>query len=111
MGGLSLLQKFRFPETETVVCRDSVRVSLLRTQTQYLTLTRPFDREIAELGHAHTVRQTPIDGCLDEVGCEEGKRDRHVDLPRGAVLTFGNTCCVRRGICDEFVEPAAASCN
>jgi hypothetical protein len=58
MGGLSLLPKIPFPGTETVVCGDLVRVSLLRTQTEHLRPTRPFDREIAESGHAH-VRVNP----------------------------------------------------
>jgi hypothetical protein len=94
----------RFPETETVVGRDAVRTSLLCNQTQHLTLTRPFDGEVAEPGHAHSVGEPPIDRRLDEVRCEERERDRHVDLPRGAVLTFGDAFGIRSGIGDELVD-------
>src|SRR5262249_16178191 len=69
----------RFPETETLLGRDAVRMSLLCDQTQHLTLTRPFDGEVAESGHAHSVGEPPIDGRLDEVRCEERERDCQVD--------------------------------
>ena len=61
----------RFPETETVVSRDAVRMSLLRNQTEHLTLARPFDREVAKSGHAHSMGKAPIDGRLDEIRREE----------------------------------------
>ena len=66
-------------------------MSLLRNQTEHLTLARPFDREVAKSGHAHSVGKAPIDGRLDEIGREERERDRHVDLPHGALLTSGVT--------------------
>ena len=86
-------------------------MSLLCNQTEHLTLARPFDGEVAKSGHAHSVGEPPIDGRLDEGRCEERERDRHVDLPRGAVLTFGDAFCIRSGIGDEFVEPTAPPCN
>ena len=101
----------RFPDAETVVSRDAARMSLLCNQTQHLTLTRPFDGEVAESGHAHSVRESPIDRCLDEVGRKERERDCHVDLPRRAALTFGDAFGIRSGIGNEFVEPAAPPRN
>src|SRR4030088_1613764 len=80
-------------------------MSLLCNQTQHLTLTPPFDGKVAGTGHAHSMGEPPIDRRLDEVRCEERDRDRHVDLPRGAVLTFGDAFCIRSWIGDEFVEP------
>ena len=111
LGELSLASESRFPETETVVSRDAVRMSLLCNQTQHLTLTRPFDGEVAESGHAHSVRKPPIDRRRDEVRCEERERDRHVDLPRGAVLTFGDAFRIRGGIGHEFIKPTSPACN
>jgi hypothetical protein len=70
-GELSLASESRFPETETVVSRDAVRMSLLRNQTEHLTLARPFDGEVAKSGHAHSVGEAPIDGRLDEIRREE----------------------------------------
>ena len=43
-------------------------MSLLRNQTEHLTLARPFDREVAKSGHAHSVGKAPIDGRLDGSG-------------------------------------------
>ena len=111
MGGLSLLPKIPFPGNgDRYVQRPGSNIATAGSNPAS-DADATIHREVAESGHAHSVRQTPIDSRLDEVRCEEGKRDRHVNLPRGAVLTLGNAHRVRRGISDEFVEPAAASCN
>ena len=105
-------QESRFPETETVFSRDSFECRGYRAgKTQHLALTGPFRGQVAESGHAHSVGETPIDGRLDEVGREERERDRHVDLPHAAALTFGDAFGIRSGIGHEFVEPAAPPCN
>jgi hypothetical protein len=83
-------------------------MSLLCNQTQHLTLTRPFNGKVAEPGHAHSVGEPPIDRRLDEVRCEERERDRHVDLPRGAALTFGDAFCIRSWFGDEFVDTCSS---
>ena len=57
----------RFPETETVVGRDPVRMSLLCNQTQHLTLTRPFDGEVAESGHALAPEPLEVAGRRAEI--------------------------------------------
>jgi hypothetical protein len=68
---LSLASESRFPETETVSGRDSVRLERLqRGQSKLLALTSPFGRQVAEAGHSHSVGESPIDGYLDEVGRE-----------------------------------------
>jgi hypothetical protein len=36
------------------------------------------------------MRQPPRDGRFHEIGRQEGKRDRHVDLPNAAPLALGN---------------------
>ena len=48
--------------------------------------------------------ESPINGCLDEVGREEGERDRHVHLPHAAALTSGDAFGIRSGVGNEFVE-------
>jgi hypothetical protein len=35
-------------------------------------------------------RRTRCSGRLDQIGCEEGERDRHVDLAEAALLARGN---------------------
>jgi len=57
------------------------------------------------------VGESPIDRCLDEVGREEGERDRHVDLPYTAALTSSDAFGIRSGVGNEFVEPTAPPCN
>jgi hypothetical protein len=63
------------------------------------------------VGHSHAMRQPPRDGRCHEIGREEGKRDRHVDLPNAAPLALGDVfrICVRVG--KKFVEPTAGSRN
>src|SRR5262249_33896863 len=93
-------RKSRFPETQTVISRDAVRMSLLRNQTQHLVLTRPFDGEVAESGHAHSAGEPPVDRRLSEVWC--GAADRHratgvpgsrADLWRGAFTADSVIIC------------------
>jgi hypothetical protein len=53
---------------------------LLRGQAEHLVLAGPFGRQVGEADNAHAMREPSFDRRLDEVGREEGKRDRHVDL-------------------------------
>ena len=57
-------------------------------------------RQVGEPGNSHAMRKPSIDGCLDQVGREEGERDRHVHRSPHA---FG----IRNGVGNEFVEPTA----
>jgi hypothetical protein len=57
------------------------------------------------------VGESPFDRCLDEVGREEGERDRHVDLPYTGALTSSDAFGIRSGIGNEFVEPTAPACD
>ena len=86
-------------------------LGLQRGQSKHSALTRPFGWEIAEAGHSHSVGESPVDGCLDEVGREEGERDRQVHLPHAAALTSGDAFGIRGWVGNEFVEPTAPPCN
>jgi hypothetical protein len=48
-------------------------------------LARPFGGQFGEASDTHTVRESAVDGRVDEIGREERKRDRHVNslLDRG----------------------------
>ncbi len=82
-----------------------------RRKSEHLVLPRPRGGHVGEAGHSHATRQPPRDGRFHEIGRQEGKRDRHVDLPNAAPLALGDAfgICVRVG--KKFVEPAAASRN
>ena len=84
---------------------------LRRRKSEHLVLARPLGGHVGEAGHSHAMRQPPRDGRFHEIGRQEGKRDRHVDLPNAAPLALGDAfrICVRVG--KKFVEPAAASRN
>ena len=70
----------------------------LRVEAKHQVLARPFGRHIAQPDNSHSVWKPSLDGCLDEVGREEGERDRHVDLPRSASFAV----CDAFGICGRF---------
>ena len=55
-------------------------------ETEHLVLARPFSGQIGEARDANAVWQATVDRRLHEIGCEEGQRDRHVDLPHAAPL-------------------------
>ena len=62
----------------------------MRRKAEHLVLARPFGGQVGEASNAHAVRESPFDGGLDEIGCEEGERDRHVDLADAAALALGD---------------------
>jgi hypothetical protein len=57
------------------------------------------------------MRQPPRDGCFHQIGRQEAKRDRHVDLPNAALLALCDAFRVWVRVGKKFIEPAAASCN
>ena len=61
-------------------------------------LAGPLGGQVAEAGRSHSVGESPVDGCLDEVGREEGERNRHVHLPHAAALTSGDAFGIRSGV-------------
>jgi hypothetical protein len=103
--------KSRFPETETAGGRDSFECRLRRGKSEHLVLARPVGGQVSESGHSHAMRQPPRDGRFHEIGRQEGKRDRHVDLPNAAPLALSDAFRICVGVGKKFVEPAAASRN
>ena len=91
--------------------RFGSNAGLRRRKSEHLVLPRPLGGHVGEARHSHATRQPPRDGRFHEIGRQEGKRDRHVDLPNAAPLALGNAfrICIRVG--KKFVEPAAASRN
>jgi hypothetical protein len=59
-------------------------------EPENLMLARPRDRRVEQAGDADPVLQPPFDGGLDEARCQEGQRDRHVDVARAAALPCGD---------------------
>jgi hypothetical protein len=53
--------------------------------------------------------QPPFDRSLDETGCEEGKRDRHVDVALAALLTRRDLSHIGDFARYDLVEPAVPS--
>jgi hypothetical protein len=84
---------------------------LRRRKSEHLVLPRPLGGHVGEAGHSHAMRQPPRDGRFHEIGRQEGKRDRHVDLPNAAPLALGDAFRICARVGKKFVEPAAASRN
>ena len=59
-------------------------MQLFRIESEGLKLPAPFSRRIAQPFYADATGQATFYGCFDKIGCEEGERDCHVDLPLGA---------------------------
>ena len=95
-----------------MTCNPSWLGSVDITQeAKHLALARPFGRQVAEAGHSHSVRKPSINGCLDEIGREEGERDRHVDLAYAAALAICDAFGIALRIGHEFIEPSASPRN
>ena len=78
-------------------------------KAEYLVLTRPLGRAIAETGNSKSARQATFDGHFDQIGCEEGQRDRHIDLADAAFFARGDLFDISHGARDDFIEPAPAT--
>jgi len=61
---------------------------------------------MAETGNSNPARQPTFDRRLDQIGCEKGERDRHVDLADAAFLARGDLLDIGDGARDDFTEPA-----
>ncbi len=63
-----------------------------RIESERLKLSAPFSRRIAEPLDADAAGQATFYGRLDKIGCEEGERDGHIDLPNAAFLASAELC-------------------
>jgi hypothetical protein len=63
-------------------------LQLLRPESKRLKLAAPFGRRITESLDADAPGQATFNRCFDEIGCEEGERDRHIHLPNAAFLAL-----------------------
>jgi hypothetical protein len=84
---------------------------LLRRKPEHLVLAGPFGRQVGEADNSHAMRKASFDRSVDEIGREEGKRDRHVDLADAAAVSRRDARRVCRRVRDELIEPAAPAGN
>ena len=80
-----------FPAEIALFCVGVIRLvgvglRLFRIQSECLELPTLFGWRIAEPLDTDAAWQAAFYGGLDKVGCEEGRRDRHIDLPDAALL-------------------------
>ena len=67
---------------------------LLRDEAKHLVLARPFGWQIGKTDDAHSVREPTFNSGFDEMGCEEGERDHHIDLSYAAAFSRRNCLCI-----------------
>ena len=80
---------------------------LLRSKAEHLVLAGPFGWQVGEAGNSHPMREPPVDGGLDEIGREEGKRDCHIHLADAAPVSLGDAVRGCRLLGNKFIEPPA----
>ena len=72
-------------------------------------LTRPLGRGIAEAGNSNPAWQMTFNGGFDQIWCEKGERDRHVDLAHGAFFARCDLLDTSHLAASDFIEPAPAT--
>ena len=84
-------------------------LQLFRIKSERLKLPAPFSRRIPEALDADAARQAAFYCCFDEIRCEEGERDGHVDLPNAALLSGAKLCDRGYSTRDHIIEPPTTS--
>jgi hypothetical protein len=84
-------------------------VAAFRIKSECLELLAPFGRQIPETLDADAAGQAAFYGGSDEIGSEEGERNRQIDLPNAALLAgaqFGDGGYSTR---DHILQPPTTS--
>jgi hypothetical protein len=81
----------------------------LSRKAKHLVLLGPFGGQVGEAGNAHTMRKSTVNRRFDEIGREERKRDRHIDLADAAPLAFRNCFGGSYPVSCKFIEPTASA--
>jgi hypothetical protein len=98
----------RLPQqaTEEVCVGMLANADLRIWKAECPVLTRPLGRGIAETSNSNPARQATFDGGFNQIGCEKGERDRHVDLADGAFFAPGDLLDISHLAGSDFIEPA-----
>ena len=86
-------------------------LELMGGKAKHLVLLGPCGGQVGEAGNAHAMRKSTVNRRFDEIGREERKRDRHIDLADAAPLAFGNCFGGGYPVSCEFIEPTASASN
>ena len=84
-------------------------LQLFRIESERLELPAPFGRSIAKALDADAPGQATFYSCFDKIGCEEGERDGHVDLPNAAFLSGAELCDGSHPTRGYVIQPPAAA--
>ena len=105
---IGTLWSTRLPQTSNwrSVRRYAGNADLWIWKAKYPVLTRPLGRGIAETSNSNPARQTTFDGGSDQIGCEKGERDRHVDLAGAAFFARSDLLDISHLAARDFIEPA-----
>jgi len=80
-------------------------------KAKHLVLLGPCGGQVGEAGNAHAMRKSTFNRRFDEIGREERKRDRHIDLAHAAFLACCDMLYVGYRARDELIEPTTAACD
>ena len=72
-------------------------------------LTGPLGAGTAQTSNSNAARQAAFDGGLDQIGCEKGERDRHVDFADAAFFPRGDLLDTSDGPGKDFIKPSPAT--
>ena len=106
-GALSPHPKIPFPAA--VVERLGPALQLFRIESKRLKLSAPFGWRIAEPLDADAAGQATFYGRFNKIGCEEGERDRHVDMPNAALIARAKFNDRGHPTCDHIIQPPTTS--
>src|SRR5258706_8349776 len=79
---------------------------LFRVESERRELSAPLSRGIAEPLDADAAGQAAFNGCLDQIGREEGERDGHIDLSSAAFLARAKLCDRGHPTQDNIIQPS-----
>jgi hypothetical protein len=80
-------------------------------KAKHLVLLGPCGGQVGETGNAHAMWKSTVNRRFDEIGREERKRDRHIDLADAASLAFRNCFGAGYPVSCKLIEPTASASN
>ena len=80
----------------------------MRIQSKRFELAAPFGWSVAKAFDSDATGQAAFNSSPHQIGCEEGERDRHVDVTDAALFADGHLFNISDRSGDDLIQPSTS---